>query len=156
MNEYILSEIHRMQISNNLWLQLIYYTSTICTSHVRVDDGELCLFLFLFLFLFILFFELKIKVQYDITHDYYKLSHRTQNIVEGSRIIMSSHMSTACSTHISLEQAKLVLYKLFVKIKESGLSFFLFSFQFIFHCFYFQNSGIRIRSDWSHCHISHI
>ena len=32
----------------------------------------------------------------------------------------------------------------------------LFSFQVIFHFFYFQNSGVKVRSDLSHCHISHI
>ena len=46
--------------------------------------------------------------------------------------------------------------------KNINLVFFIyFYFHFIFLStyflfFYFQNSEVRVRSDWSHCHISHI
>ena len=84
------------------------------------------------------------------------------NVGKVSLILMTFIVLFASLDVCTLNCFEACTYDLLVKIEECGLSFFfiffliLFSFQFIFHSAIFRTLGLRIRSDQSHCHISHI
>jgi len=92
-----------------------------------------------------------------------KISTFFKNYLVGrkTKYLWNNFISPFFNVNIGISQGS-ALSPILSVIKDRGLSFSLFLFLILFSFliylsfFLFLELGVRVRSDWSHCHISHI